>query len=155
MPRIVLSLAPLVVLVAALAACGIAPARAGASCEGPAAAYFQNERAPRLSLEVARSDQERATGLMHRDSLPSDAGMVFVFPGPTRARFWMKDTRLPLSIAFVAADGTILDIQDMAPLSLDTHGASAPYLYAIEANQGWFTANGVAPGQQVAICFGA
>jgi uncharacterized membrane protein (UPF0127 family) len=104
---------------------------------------------------VARSDEERAAGLMDRDSLAADSGMVFVFPQPTNARFWMKDTRIPLSIAFVAADGTVLDVQDMQPLSLEAHGPGAPYLFAIEANRGWFAAHGVAAGQRVELCFGA
>lgn len=145
----------LAVALTALAACSLSAAQAGSACDGLPAAVFQVEGSPRLTLEVARSDQERAAGLMLRDTLGADSAMIFVFPQPTTARFWMKDTRIPLSIAFVGADGTILDIQDMQPMSLEAHGPAAPYLYAIEANQGWFAAHGVAAGQRVELCFGS
>src|SRR5438874_1502828 len=91
------------VTVAALGACALAPASAGSACDGPPAAVFLAEGTPRLTLEVARTEAERASGLMNRASLAADSGMVFVFPEPSNARFWMKDTQLPLSIAFVAA----------------------------------------------------
>ena len=83
--------------------------------------------------------------------MPADSGMVFIFDGDTTARFWMKDTLLPLSIAFVQSDGTILDIQDMQPQTEDPHGPGAAYSFAIEANQGWYAAHGVQPGGHVSL----
>lgn len=154
MSRFAVSLVLVAVSVATLGGCTLAVARAGmGACDSAPSATFETSGAPRLALEVARSDAERATGLMNRDALPADSGMVFVFPQLSNARFWMKDTRIPLSIAFVAEDGTILDIQDMQPESLEPHGPATPYLYAIEANQGWFASHGVAPGQRVQVCF--
>ncbi len=155
MPRFRLLLVTLAWLLACLAsACSLPSARAGATCDSAAVAIFAAPGSPSLALEVARTAQERATGLMNRASLPADSGMLFVFDGPTTARFWMKDTLIPLSIAFITGDGTILDIQDMQPETLDAHGPAAPYVYAIEANQGWFAAHGVQPGQTVNLCFG-
>src|SRR5206468_3254463 len=88
-----------------LGACALVTARAGGqACDGAASAAFQTDGSPHLVLEVARTDQERATGLMNRQSLAPDSGMVFVFPQATSAHFWMKDTLIPLSIAFVAED---------------------------------------------------
>ena len=77
--------------------------------------------------------------------------MLFIFSGDTKAGFWMKDTLIPLSIAFIAADGTILDVQEMEPLSEDKHRPPAPYRYALEVNQGWFQEHGLGPGGRVEI----
>jgi uncharacterized protein len=153
--RLALVLVPLG-LALGLGACALVTARAGGqACDGAASAAFRADGSPRLVLEVARTDQERATGLMNRQSLAPDSGMVFVFPQATSAHFWMKDTLIPLSIAFVAEDGTILDVQEMQAESLDQHASPAPYRYAIEAAQGWFTQHGVRPGQNVDLCFAA
>jgi uncharacterized membrane protein (UPF0127 family) len=89
---------------------------------------------------------------MFRESLPWDSGMVFVFEQPSIAGFWMRNTLIPLSIAWLDQDGTIVDIQDMQPLSDDVHTPAAPYVYAIETNQGWFESNGVGVGQRVVLC---
>ncbi len=104
-----------------------------------------------LRVELARTAGERSRGLMFREELAEDGGMLFVFPEDTEAGFWMKDTLIPLSIAFIAADGTILDIQDMEPLSEDTHRPSEEYRYALEVNQGWFRQNGFDVGDRVEI----
>ena len=77
--------------------------------------------------------------------------MLFIFSGDTEAGFWMKDTLIPLSIAFIAADGTILDVQEMEPLSEDKHRPPAPYRYALEVNQGWFEERGFGTGDRVEI----
>lgn len=102
-----------------------------------------------LQAEIADTADERAVGLMSRDSLPEDHGMLFAFGGQTNASFWMKDTKVPLSIAFIAEDGRILDIQDMQPLSLDMHRSSQPYYFALEVNQGWFARQKAAVGDTV------
>ncbi len=99
-----------------------------------------------LLIEIARTTQERATGLMDRSTLAPDAGMIFVWDKPVRDSFWMKNTYIPLSIAFISPDGTIVDIQDMQALSVETHSPPVNYIYAVEANQGWFTAHGVKAG---------
>lgn len=83
---------------------------------------------------------------MNRSSLGADAGMLFVFPSDTNAAFWMKDTLIPLSIAFVKADGAIVHIEDMQPQTETNRYSTEPYRYAIEANVGWFAAHGVVEG---------
>lgn len=102
-----------------------------------------------LTVEIADDEAERARGLMHRDAMPSDRGMVFVYPDQALRRFWMKDTRIPLSIAFVDDDGTIKKIADMQPLSTARTSSVYPVRYAIEVNQGWFAAHGVVEGMRV------
>ncbi len=102
-----------------------------------------------LTVEVADSAEERATGLMNRDSLPADVGMVFVWDEPVEASFWMKDTLIPLSIAFWNQQGRIVGILDMDPCEADpcpTYPSPEPYVGAVEVNQGWFASHGVAVG---------
>lgn len=93
----------------------------------------------RLIVEVAAKVVERTQGLMLRQKLPEDAGMVFLFAGREQTGgFWMKDTYLPLSIAYIGADGRIVDIRDGKPLDLTVLTPSAPYERVLEVNQGWF-----------------
>lgn len=99
-----------------------------------------------LNLEVARTSAERQRGLMERTELDDNRGMIFVYDAPTRLVFWMKDTLLPLSIAFLATDGEIVDIQDMAPLDTTFHYSAQPAQYAVEVNQGYFDRRGVRVG---------
>ncbi len=96
-----------------------------------------------LNVEVADEPGERAQGLMNRESLADDAGMIFVWPTDTQSSFWMRDTVIPLSIAFVTAGGVIIDIQDMEPQSEERITAPRPYRFAVEVNQGWFADNDV------------
>jgi hypothetical protein len=101
------------------------------------------------NLEVARTPEALARGLMGRASLPEDGGMVFLFDGQTRAAFWMKDTLIPLSILFWQGDGRIIDILEMSPCPADpcpVYRASAPYVGAIEMNRGAFERLGVEVG---------
>jgi uncharacterized membrane protein (UPF0127 family) len=104
-----------------------------------------------LTVELARTAGERSRGLMFREELAEDGGMLFVYVEDTEAGFWMKDTLIPLSIAFIAADGTILDVQDMEPLSENTHRPPEPYRYGLEVNQGWFRKHGLGRGDRVEI----
>lgn len=104
-----------------------------------------------LTVEVARTAEERARGLMFREELAEDAGMLFVYESDSAASFWMKDTLIPLSIAFIAADGTILEVQDMEPLSEERHRPAQPYRYALEVNRGWFEGHGLGAGDRVEI----
>lgn len=107
-----------------------------------------------VMLEVADTPASRAIGLSRRSSLAADGGMLFVFPSDGLAPFWMKDTWIPLSIAFIASDGAIVDIQDMQPMTEDLHSPPRPYRYALEVNQGFFEKNGVRPDDRVEIRLG-
>jgi uncharacterized membrane protein (UPF0127 family) len=102
-----------------------------------------------LIVEVAATPATREKGLMNRFSLRPDHGMLFVFEAPQPLAFWMKDTYVPLSIAFVDAGGRILNIEDMRPRDESTHWSRGTALYAIEMRQGWFAAKGIAAGDRV------
>lgn len=102
-----------------------------------------------LKVEVAASEAERNRGLMFRKSLPREEGMLFIFDDPGYYAMWMKNTLIPLSVAFVDREGVILNIADMAPQTLDSHLAAGPALYAIETNKGWFAAHHVQAGDKV------
>ncbi len=104
-----------------------------------------------LTVELARTAGERNRGLMGREELPDNRGMLYVFPQDTEAAFWMKDTLIPLSIAFIAEDGAILDVQDMEALSEELHRSPQPHRYALEVNQGWFQEHGFEMGDRVEI----
>jgi uncharacterized membrane protein (UPF0127 family) len=103
----------------------------------------------KLVVEVAATPDVRATGLMNRFSLQPDHGMVFVFERAEPQGFWMKNTFIPLSIAFVAPDGRILNIDDMAPQDESTHLSKGPAMYAIEMRKGWFAERGIRAGDRV------
>jgi len=103
----------------------------------------------RLKAEVARSEAEQARGLMYRRELAPNRAMLFVYEEDRRLSFWMKNTFIPLSIAYLEADGTIAHIEDMHPQTLESHPSPVPVRYALEVNQGWFDANGIAPGSKV------
>jgi hypothetical protein len=102
-----------------------------------------------LRAEVAATEQSRTTGLMYRFSLRPDSGMLFVFSTPQPLGFWMKNTFVPLSIAFIGNDGRILNIEDMAPQTEATHNSRGMALYALEMKKGWFAAHGIGPGDRV------
>ncbi|MCB9665024.1 MAG: DUF192 domain-containing protein [Alphaproteobacteria bacterium] len=102
-----------------------------------------------LVVEVADDPEERAQGLMMRDHLAADRGMLFVYPEAQPRSFWMKDTRIPLSIAFLDDKGVIRKIADMTPLSLDHTKSVYPARYAVEVNKGWFAAHGIEVGDRV------
>lgn len=102
-----------------------------------------------LRVEVADEPEERRVGLMNRRRLGEDRGMIFVFETESRHSFWMKNTRIPLSIAFIASDGTIRQIEDMEPLSLDPVESRRSVPYALEVNQGWFERRGIEVGDRV------
>ena len=108
-----------------------------------------------MNAETASTDEQRQRGLMFRKTLAPDAGMIFVWNQDTSEGFWMKNTLVPLSVAFVDAGGTIIDIQDMAPQTEDVHYSPRPYRYAIEANQGYFAARGIAAGDRAVAQPGA
>lgn len=104
----------------------------------------------RLIVEVAATLPSRTQGLMFRQKMPEDAGMIFLFAGGEQmGGFWMKDTYLPLSIAYIGADGRIVDIRDGTPLDLTVLTPSAPYQRVLEVNQGWFQRHGLGIGSVV------
>ncbi|MCJ7783076.1 MAG: DUF192 domain-containing protein [Desulfobacterales bacterium] len=100
-------------------------------------------------VEVAQTPEERSHGLMGRKHLGRDEGMLFIFETEDTHGFWMKDTLLPLSIAFIGKDGRIVWITDMKPLTSDSHVPPRPILYALEMNKGWFSSHGVKVGDIV------
>ncbi|CAG2148950.1 hypothetical protein D3C87_1190360 [compost metagenome] len=102
-----------------------------------------------IQAEVAASPEARERGLMYRKTMPANAGMLFVFDEKAGHCFWMKNTNLPLSIAFLADDGSIVNIEDMAPQSEDNHCPRAAVRYALEMNKGWFAQKGIKPGAKI------
>ena len=106
-----------------------------------------------VRVEIADSDSERARGLMHRTALAENRGMLFVFRSEERLSFWMKDTLIPLSIAFMDSEGRIVDIQDMKPLDDDppSYVSARPARYALEVNQGFFEERGVEVGDRAEL----
>lgn len=106
-------------------------------------------RGHRLVAEIASTPAQREIGLMNRFSLQPDHGMLFVFDDAQPLAFWMKNTFIPLSVAFVDAGGRILNIESMAPQDLTTHWSRGPALYALEMRQGWFLDHGIGPGDVV------
>ena len=102
-----------------------------------------------VTAEIADNDELRARGLMNRDSLPENHGMLFVY-GTTQVRsFWMRNTRIPLDIAFIDANGIIINIERMEPQSDSNTYSQGPMMYALEMTQGWFEANEVGPGDRL------
>jgi len=102
-----------------------------------------------LRVEVASTESERRLGLMHRRSLGEDQGMVFTYDKPGPQAMWMRNTLIPLSVAFVGADGRILNIEDMQPLTEEVHASKGNAAWSIEANVGWFRKRGIRPGDRV------
>jgi uncharacterized membrane protein (UPF0127 family) len=102
-----------------------------------------------LVAEVASTDSQRGTGLMHRRMLPENRGMLFVFPDIALHGMWMMNTFLPLSVAFIDREGMIINIADMEPHTTSTHSATRPAKYALEMNQGWFRKRGIKAGDKI------
>ena len=102
-----------------------------------------------IRAEVAADYATRMTGLMHRASMPSNAGMLFIFDEATMHCMWMKNTLLPLAVAFIDERGAIINVEDMEPQTEDSHCASRPARYALEMNRGWFVARGLKPRSRI------
>jgi uncharacterized protein len=103
----------------------------------------------RISAEVARTPDERTVGLMFRKEMPDNVGMLFIFESATPQCFWMKNTLIPLSIAFVGDDGTIVNLDRMKPQTLDPHCSTKPVRFVLEMNDGWFEKRGIKPGAKL------
>ena len=102
-----------------------------------------------IRAEVAADSGSRSRGLMHREALAPNAGMLFVFDQPAIHCMWMKNTLIPLSVAFLDESGVIANIADMTPHSEQAHCAARPARYALEMNRGWFAAKGIRPGMRL------
>lgn len=102
-----------------------------------------------IRAEVAADFSTRGRGLMHRKGLAPNAGMLFIFDAPSQQCMWMKNTYIPLSVAFLDAQGTIINIADMQPHSEQTHCSARPALYALEMTRGWFAERGIKPGSKL------
>jgi len=103
----------------------------------------------RIEVEVARTPHTRAQGLMFRETLGENEGMLFVHPQPEVHGMWMKNTLIPLSVAFIDDKGLIINIEEMQPLTLDAHMAKAPAKYSLEMKGGWFSKRRIGPGAKV------
>jgi uncharacterized protein len=103
----------------------------------------------RIRAVVANTPESREQGLMHQTKLCQNCGMIFIFSKADRYSFWMKNTPLPLSIAFIEEGGRILNITEMQAHSTRSHVAQGAALYALEMNKGWFTKNGISSREQV------
>ena len=102
-----------------------------------------------INAELATTPQQREIGLMMRPSMEANDGMLFVFEQPGQQCFWMKNTLIPLSIAFLADDGSVVNVDDMAPQTLDGHCSAKPVRFVLEMNRGWFAKRGIKPGFKV------
>ena len=102
-----------------------------------------------IDAQVAATTEQRMTGLMFRKEMPQHEGMLFVFDQPQQQCFWMKNTLLPLSVAFVDDDGTIVNIDEMKPQTLDSHCSARPVRYVLEMNTGWFAKKGIKAGTRL------
>jgi len=100
----------------------------------------------RIDAQVAQTIDQRTVGLMFRKEMPQHEGMLFVFEHPTVQCFWMKNTLLPLAIAFIADDGTIVNIDEMKAQTTESHCSAKPVRYVLEMNQGWFAKKGIRAG---------
>jgi uncharacterized membrane protein (UPF0127 family) len=103
----------------------------------------------RIEAEVAATDRDRQVGLMNRREMPPQRGMLFVFDHENTHCMWLRNTLLPLSVAFVDAKGVIINIADMKPQTEDNHCAKVPARYALEMNVGWFAQRGIKPGMKL------
>ncbi len=102
-----------------------------------------------INAQLATTPEQRSIGLMFRKEMPTSEGMLFVFEQPSSQCFWMKNTLLPLTAAFVADDGTIVNLADMKPQTLQSHCSARPVRYVLEMNQGWFAKRGIKAGSKL------
>jgi uncharacterized protein len=133
-----------------LFACSSEPTTQPAAMAGGSVVFGRD----RLNVRIAETEEERQAGLMNVMALAPDDGMAFVFDGPVTTTFWMKDTLIPLSVAFVGQDGRVVSTTDMQPCEADpcpTYAASSPYTLAVEANLGWFADHGISAGDRARL----
>lgn len=133
------------------------------ACDGPAgsaatptptlplATVAQGSVRASVKVEIASTDAQRQQGLMNRQSLDEDAGMLFTFPNNVNIGFWMKNTYIPLDIAYIDASGKVLEVHQAKPLDETVLYPKQPFRYALEVNQGWFERHGVGVGAAVTL----
>jgi len=143
LPRSLRLPSPAALLVALLAA-----ATAASAQDGPQKlpAITLNAGMHLIRAEVAQTPEQRSTGLMFRQAMGQNEGMLFAFEDAGQQCFWMKNTLLPLSVAFVADDGSIVNIETMKPQTEDSHCSTKPVRFVLEMNEGWFGKRGIKPG---------
>ncbi len=134
--------------IAVLACAGLGQAQAQAQ---PGKSLQLSAGVHLIQVEVAATEEQREQGLMYREKMPVNAGMLFVFGSPATQCMWMKNTPLPLSVAFIDAGGKIVNIEDMQPHTLDSHCSTrtVPVRYALEMNLGWFRQRNIKPGMNI------
>ncbi|MEO6398356.1 MAG: DUF192 domain-containing protein, partial [Tepidiformaceae bacterium] len=108
-------------------------------------------RSARVVVEIAATEKQRQQGLMLRQSMDEDAGMLFLFPADTTVGFWMHNTYIPLDIAYIDVSGSVLEIRKAEPLNDTSLTPRGPYRYTLEVNQGWFERHGLGPGARVTL----
>ena len=137
---------------------GLAAFLAGACIAASAVAQSGPQSLPRIRLnagihnidaELARTPEQREIGLMFRTSMGPNEGMLFAFERAGQQCFWMKNTLIPLDVAFVADDGSVVNIDRMKPQTLDGHCSERPVRFVLEMNDGWFAKRGIKPGQKI------
>jgi uncharacterized membrane protein (UPF0127 family) len=131
------------------------PAQPANPVTGPAQPRLETIKlylgAAELTVEIADENHERMTGMMHRTTMPENEGMLFVFPKQHQTGFWMKNTTVPLSIAYIDRASRVIEIHDLHPGNTEqVESRSARVQYALEVNQGWFAKNGIQPGTVLA-----
>ena len=133
------------------AVAGLCLAVAAAAQDGPQklAQVRLNAGIHNINAELATTPGQREIGLMFRTALPTGDGMLFVFEQPGQQCFWMKNTLIPLSVAFIADDGSVVNIDDMKPQTLDGHCSAKPVRYVLEMNVGWFAKRGIKAGSKL------
>ena len=131
-------------------ALGLAACQKGQSVAFTTAAALVHDLMEARDAQVAQTAAQRQTGLMFRREMPQHEGMLFVFEQPATQCFWMKNTLLPLTAAFVADDGTIVNLADMKPQTEDSHCSTKPVRYVLEMNQGWFAKKNLKAGAKLA-----
>ena len=102
-----------------------------------------------INAELASTPQQREIGLMFRNAMPANDGMLFVFEQPGQQCFWMRNTLIPLSVAFIGDDGTVVNIDDMKPQTLDSHCSAKPVRFVLEMNEGWFAKRCIKMGSRL------
>jgi uncharacterized membrane protein (UPF0127 family) len=118
---------------------------------GPVVRLEQNGASATVSIEVAATTEQRQRGLMFREALPEDAGMLFLFPFEVHTGFWMRNTKVPLDIAYIGADGRVQEIRAAKPLDETVLTPTDAYLYVLEVNQGWFQRHSLGVGAKVTL----
>ena len=136
-------------LAAATLICALALHAPTAGWADPLLTYPLKIKGHVIRVEVANTEDSRRTGLMFREALRENQGMLFVYETEGRHAMWMKNTLIPLSVAFIDRNGRIINIEDMQPQTEDAHGARASAAFSLETSQGWFKKRGIKAGDRV------